>query len=95
MRRRKRQTSVFSLAFLDVMSCGFGAIVLIFLIVNNKTETQPYDSEESLAELRLLDFEKLKGQRELSELEKMREKPKRSSTAPKRNAHCCRTNSGN
>ena len=70
MRRRKRQTSVFSLAFLDVMSCGFGAIVLIFLIVNNKTETQPYDSEESLAELRLLDFEKLKGQRELSELEK-------------------------
>ena len=70
MRRRKRQTSVFSLAFLDVMSCGFGAIVLIFLIVNNKTEAQPYDSEESLAELRLLDFEKLKGQRELSELEK-------------------------
>ena len=72
MRRRKRQTSVFSLAFLDVMSCGFGAIVLIFLIVNNKTETQPYDSEESLAELRLLDFEKLKGQRELSELENAR-----------------------
>ena len=70
MRRRKRQTSVFSLAFLDVMSCGFGAIVLIFLIVNNKTEAQPFDSEESLAELRLLDFEKLKGQRELSELEK-------------------------
>ena len=70
MRRRKRQTSVFSLAFLDVMSCGFGAIVLIFLIVNNKTEAQPYDSEESLTELRLLDFEKLKGQRELSELEK-------------------------
>ena len=70
MKRRKRQTSVFSLAFLDVMSCGFGAIVLIFLIVNNKTEAQPYDSEESLAELRLLDFEKLKGQRELSELEK-------------------------
>ena len=70
MRRRKRQTSVFSLAFLDVMSCGFGAIVLIFLIVNNKTEAQPYDREKSLTELRLLDFEKLKGQRELSELEK-------------------------
>ena len=26
---------------------------------------------------------------------KMREKPKQSSTALKRNAHCCRTNSGN
>ena len=74
MRRRKRQTSVFSLAFLDVMSCGFGAVVLIFLIVNNETEGQPYDREESLTELRLLDFEKLKGQRELFELEKNTQK---------------------
>ena len=27
----RRRLSVFSLAFLDVMSCGFGAVVLIFL----------------------------------------------------------------
>ncbi len=74
MRKRKRQTSVFSLAFLDVMSCGFGAIVLIFLMVNNKTEAQPYDREKSLTELRLLDFEKLKGQRELFELEENTQK---------------------
>ena len=26
----RRQLNVFSLSFLDVMSCGFGAVVLIF-----------------------------------------------------------------
>ena len=29
----RRETNIFSLSFLDVMSCGFGAIVLIFLII--------------------------------------------------------------
>ena len=33
MRKRRRNVG-FSLAFLDVMSCGFGAVVLIFLIIN-------------------------------------------------------------
>mgnify|MGYP000709420286 CR=1 FL=1 len=33
----RRQTNVFSLSFLDVMSCGFGAVVLIFLIIFAET----------------------------------------------------------
>ena len=31
---KRRETNIFSLSFLDVMSCGFGAVVLIFLIIN-------------------------------------------------------------
>jgi hypothetical protein len=33
MRRKKRNFEIFSLSFLDVVSCGFGAIVLLLVIV--------------------------------------------------------------
>jgi archaellum component FlaC len=32
MRRRRREIEVFSLSFLDVVSCGFGAIILLLVI---------------------------------------------------------------
>jgi archaellum component FlaC len=32
MRNRRRQTEVFNLSFLDVISCGFGAIILLLVI---------------------------------------------------------------
>lgn len=35
MKKRKRDFDIFSLSFLDVISCGFGAIVLLVLISNN------------------------------------------------------------
>ncbi|MCD6150222.1 MAG: VWA domain-containing protein [Deltaproteobacteria bacterium] len=33
MRRRRREISVFNLSFLDVISCGFGAIILLLVIL--------------------------------------------------------------
>ncbi len=38
MRRSRREFSAFSLSFLDIMSCGFGAVVLLFLIIKHQTE---------------------------------------------------------
>ena len=38
MRRNRREFSAFSLSFLDIMSCGFGAVVLLFLIIKHQTE---------------------------------------------------------
>lgn len=35
MSRRRRTTTMFNLAFLDIMSCGFGAVVLVFLITKH------------------------------------------------------------
>ena len=32
MKRRKREIQVFNLSFLDVISCGFGAIILLLVI---------------------------------------------------------------
>ena len=35
---KRREFNVFSLAFLDIMSCGFGAVILIYIIINHGTE---------------------------------------------------------
>ena len=37
---KKRKFSTFNLAFLDIMSCGFGAVILIFLIIKHDADTQ-------------------------------------------------------
>lgn len=48
MAAKRREFSVFSLSFLDIMSCGFGAVILIFIIINHSTEVE---SQEVNAEL--------------------------------------------
>ncbi|MEM7220539.1 MAG: VWA domain-containing protein [Pseudomonadota bacterium] len=65
---RKRRFNVFSLSFLDIMSCGFGAVVLIFLIINHATEeTVQETNRDILAELRMLDYQVLTGEKNLAE----------------------------
>ena len=34
---KRRSVNAFSLAFLDVMFCGFGAVILFFMIINANT----------------------------------------------------------
>ena len=72
MARRKRAFSVFSLSFLDVMSCGFGAVVLIFLIINHATEDDAKQlNRDLLSESRKLDYEITTGQRDLVDLQEL------------------------
>ena len=67
-RRSGRRPSVFSLSFLDVMSCGFGAVVLIFLIINHETEENAkVVNRDQLAEVRLLDYQVQTGEKDLFE----------------------------
>ena len=40
MPRRKRQANTFNLSFLDIMSCGFGAVVLVLVIFVHSIEIQ-------------------------------------------------------
>ena len=69
MARRDRRFNVFSLSFLDVMSCGFGAVVLIFLIINHATEEEAkVINKDLLSEVRLLDYQVQNGERDLFEL---------------------------
>lgn len=66
----KRRFTVFSLSFLDVMSCGFGAVVLIFLVINHRIDTQTPDVDrEALAESRKLDYLITTGQADLVDLQ--------------------------
>jgi hypothetical protein len=51
----KRNFDPISLSFLDVISCGFGAVVLIFLILDHSLSTQkPPNDPEIAAEIDLL-----------------------------------------
>ena len=53
----RRKLSTFSMSFLDVMSCGLGAVVLMFFILNHESiEAFEQDNEVLLAEMRRLDF---------------------------------------
>ncbi len=55
---RKRGFSTFSLSFLDIMSCGFGAVALIFLIIKHEADSQVEAVNEDLqAEVNLLQEE--------------------------------------
>ena len=57
-RKKIRSTSTFSLSFLDIMSCGLGAAVLIFLLLKHVTENPINTVEpETTAEINLLEEE--------------------------------------
>ena len=58
-----------SLAFLDVMFCGFGAVILIFLILDHASTVSPEESNPALAaEIDLLEEEVEEGQIGLVEI---------------------------
>ncbi|RLA62009.1 MAG: VWA domain-containing protein [Gammaproteobacteria bacterium] len=48
MARKKRDFTTFNLSFLDIMSCGFGAVILVFLIMNHSIERQSQDLNQNL-----------------------------------------------
>ncbi|WP_339858778.1 vWA domain-containing protein [Pseudohongiella acticola] len=66
-RKRKRAgVNPMGLAFLDVMSCGFGAVVLIFLILDHTATEDRNEVDPNLtAEARLLQEEVLEGEEQL------------------------------
>ena len=68
----RRRFDVFSLSFLDVMSCGFGAVILIFLIINHATEVKFTNiNRDALSEIRKLDYEVETGELNLADIRAM------------------------
>ena len=56
MARKKREFTTFNLSFLDIMSCGFGAVVLVFLIIDHSIQTVTIDlNRDLLSEVSLLE----------------------------------------
>lgn len=63
---KRRDINVFSLSFLDVISCGFGAVVLLFMIINhNVKERSDSINENLLAEISQLEDEVQDGEQHL------------------------------
>lgn len=50
MPRRRRGFDQFSLSFLDCMSCGLGAVVLLFMIINHATQVRATERHRDVAE---------------------------------------------
>jgi hypothetical protein len=68
MTRARRKLSAFSLSFLDIMSCGFGAVVLLFLIIKHNVDaniTQPVPTDDIASEIMLLEEEIADGRENL------------------------------
>ncbi|GAB3095540.1 VWA domain-containing protein [Aestuariicella hydrocarbonica] len=52
---KKRRFTTFSLSFLDIMSCGFGAVALIFLIIKHDVDNRiKVENQDLLSEVSLL-----------------------------------------
>ena len=66
---RRRPLTVFSLSFLDAMTCGFGAVVLLYMVINAAAGLRTDRLTGQLqAETERLDREVLDGHRRLVEL---------------------------
>ena len=46
--KKQRGNNTFSLAFLDVMCCGFGAVILLVMLLNGKTLQQREETQKDL-----------------------------------------------
>ncbi len=51
---KKRRNIAFSLSFLDIMACGFGAVTLLFLILRHNANEIPIPDERLSSEISLL-----------------------------------------
>ena len=66
---RKRSFTTFSLSFLDIMSCGFGAVVLVFLLLDHAIEAEALVlNADLLSEASLLEEEVTTGEEGLVKL---------------------------
>ena len=67
MARKRRSGDIFSMSFLDCMSCGFGAVILFFMIINSRSDVAPNDQTKALqAESNKLQIEVLDGRKNLA-----------------------------
>ena len=65
MARKKRAFTTFSLSFLDIMSCGFGAVILVFLIIDHSIEEQSRElNQDLLSEVNLLNEDISEGEKD-------------------------------
>ncbi len=74
----RRRIDTFSLSFLDIMSCGFGAVVLFFMIINATVSMRSEELNKNLSERAdRLKVETSEGEKNLVELRNTMEETER------------------
>ncbi|HKI74240.1 MAG TPA: VWA domain-containing protein [Pseudomonadales bacterium] len=69
MARKRREFTVFSLSFLDIMSCGFGAVILIFIVIHHGTQTRGQKlSANLMSEVQKLKTEVSQGDQHITDI---------------------------
>ena len=72
---RRREFSVFNLSFLDVIACGFGAVILFFIIINSEVKTRSTNvNKDMLNETEFLEERVIDGKDRLAEIKNNIEK---------------------
>ena len=66
MARKRRSGEIFSMSFLDCMSCGFGAVILFFMIINSHGNINTDQTKALQAETDKLEIEVLEGRKNLA-----------------------------
>ena len=66
MARKRRSSEIFSMSFLDCMCCGFGAVILFFMIINSHSDITTDQSMALQAETDRLEIEVLEGRKNLA-----------------------------
>ena len=75
MARRKRNAEVFSMSFLDVICCGFGAVVLFYTVISAQSGVERLRQVEDLTgEVNKLEEQVLTGTKNLVVLRNTLEK---------------------
>lgn len=65
---KKRRLNAFSLSFLDIMACGFGAVTLLFLILRHNFAEEPVPDPSLAAEVEMLQEDVSEAEEERVEL---------------------------
>ncbi len=66
MARKRRSFEIFSMSFLDCISCGFGAVILLFMIINAQvTRDTDQPTQRLMAEVSKLQYEILDERKDL------------------------------
>ncbi len=69
MARRNREFQVFSLSFLDAITCGFGACILLFMIINSNVHVRRDEALEDLSgEVDRMELKVLTGRKNLVQI---------------------------
>ncbi|MGE0387162.1 MAG: VWA domain-containing protein [Gammaproteobacteria bacterium] len=70
MARKRRQTEFFTMSFLDVMSCGFGAVLMLYLVLRHdgRAPLQEATPPDLRSEVRLLQEQVRQGNEDLVRL---------------------------